>query len=117
MRLRRVFVLGVAALMFAASAVEGQSPLSFSVGGGATVPSGGFADRVNAGYNVGASLGLHIPLSPISVRADGMFSRLEYNDGGGLSGGARYRAITEYAQIGSGTLNAVVSISTVLSPY
>jgi opacity protein-like surface antigen len=115
----RVFVSGIAALLLAASAgaLEGQSPLSFSVSGGATVPSGGFADRVNAGYNVGASLGLHIPLFPISVRADGMFNRLEYNDAGGLSGGARYRAVTEYAQIWSGTVNAVVSMSTLLSPY
>lgn len=109
----------VAALMIAVSSstLEGQSPFSFSVSGGATVPSGPFADRVSAGYNVGASLGLRIPLSPISVRADGMFNQLEYNDVGGLSGGAQYRAITEYARIFSGTVNGVISMSTLLSPY
>src|SRR5262245_17491819 len=115
----RKLLAGVSALIIASSAgvLPAQSPLSLSVGAGATVPSGGFANRVNAGYNVGASLGLHIPLFPVSLRADGMFNQMEYNDAGGLAGGAPYRAITEYAQVWSGTLNAVVSASSLLSPY
>ncbi len=66
--------LAVSVLAFAPSAAHSQVYLG--LGGGATSPISNLSDTHSAGYNVLASLGAHIPLTPLGVRVDGMFNQL-----------------------------------------
>jgi hypothetical protein len=67
-------VLAATVSTFAPAAA--QSQVYLGLGGGATIPVSNLSDTHSSGYNVLASLGAHIPLTPVGVRVDGMFNQL-----------------------------------------
>jgi opacity protein-like surface antigen len=72
-------VLSAAALAVSVSAFApstAHSQVYLGLGGGATFPISDLSNSFNTGYNILASLGAHIPASPIGVRVDGMFNQL-----------------------------------------
>ena len=74
----------LAAMFIAAPALHAQT--SFGVAAGATLPMGDASDAHNMGYHATLSLGIKPPLAPLGLRAEGMFSSLEYKDGVGFNG-------------------------------
>ena len=106
-----------AAVMFMASGVvarlqaqtaDGPKTVSFGVSGGLSVPTGGLADEVKNGFNVGAHLGMRQPMWPIGLRLDGQLNRFDLKEG------------TDYINIIAVSLNAVLmspGMTSELKPY
>jgi hypothetical protein len=69
------FGLAVAAALVAAPA-QAQMPVSLGIGGGLTLPSGDLADATDNGYHGVVALRAGMPMLPVHVRLDGMYSRL-----------------------------------------
>jgi hypothetical protein len=63
------------ALMSAAHTLGAQTPLKLSLGGGASVPLGRFADQSSLGWHALASVGLSTFMQPISLRLDAHYNR------------------------------------------
>jgi hypothetical protein len=102
-----------AAVVFAPSAMSAQmmhKPLSFTVFGGASVPTGDAADAFNTGYTVGGAMDLRAPVSPFGLRAEAGYSSMSLKSGAGISG--------KTTTVG-GNLNAVLWTPSagILSPY
>jgi hypothetical protein len=100
-------------------ALVGQAPkaeaqlgslVSLGAAAGVSLPRSAFNDRAQTGYNAMLTLGLHAPLIPISLRAEGMFNDFDYDDSvAGLGG--------KSAQIWGFTANALVTTSAFFGPY
>ena len=80
-----LFSLAMLASMGSASIAQAQvsNPLKFTVFAGAALPTGDMKDGVNMGYDVGAALDYHVPLSPFGVRAEGTYASFGAKDTGG----------------------------------
>jgi len=80
-----LFSLAMLASMGSASIAQAQvsNPLKFTVFAGAALPTGDMKDGVNMGYDVGAALDYHVPLSPFGVRAEGNYASFGAKDTGG----------------------------------
>ena len=80
-----LFSLAMLASMGSASIAQAQvsNPLKFTVFAGAALPTGDTKDGVNMGYDVGAALDYHVPLSPFGVRAEGNYASFGAKDTGG----------------------------------
>ena len=80
-----LFSLAMLASMGSASIAQAQvtNPLKFTVFAGAALPTGDTKDGVNMGYDVGAALDYHVPLSPFGVRAEGTYASFGAKDTGG----------------------------------
>jgi len=80
-----LFSLAMLASMGSASIAQAQvsNPLKFTVFAGAALPTGDTKDGVNMGYDVGAALDYHAPLSPFGVRAEGTYASCGAKDTGG----------------------------------
>jgi len=80
-----LFSLAMLASMGSASIAQAQvsNPLKFTVFAGAALPTGDMKDGVNMGYDVGAALDYHVPLSPFGVRAEGNYASFGAKDAGG----------------------------------
>ena len=70
------------ALLLAASVhrANAQSLTSVGIAAGASVPVSDYGDQVKTGYNAYLTLDVHAPLSPVSLRIDGMFNELDVKD-------------------------------------
>ena len=63
------------ALFASAQSVAAQRPLTLSLGGGASVPLGRFADGASVGWHALASIGWSTLMQPIGVRVDAQHNR------------------------------------------
>ena len=91
-----------------AAALGAQSPLSLSIGGGASLPLGRFGDFANPGWHALASIGLSSLMQPIGLRLDVAHNRFTAEGAG-----------PEQA-VSSGTLNFSYRLpmtNSPLSPY
>jgi hypothetical protein len=71
----RCVVIAIA-LLVSSHSVAAQRPLTLSLGGGASVPLGRFADGASIGWHALASLGLSTYMQPIGLRLDAHHNRL-----------------------------------------
>ena len=69
-----VLMSGFFALMLASTA-EAQGLWDLSVAGGASLPTGRFADAANTGWHATASIGLSTLMQPIGLRLDAAHTR------------------------------------------
>ena len=112
-----LLTLAVMASMLASTPARAQLATSLGVAAGASVPMSNFGDRTSTGYHLMLTLGVKAPLVPISFRAEGMFNEFDYNNDGGTSGGATFRAVEKSARVWGATANASLSSSGLLGPY
>jgi hypothetical protein len=97
----------ISAVALAASASSAAAQVNFSLGAGPTIGIGDLGDATDMGYHAQLSAGFAVPVLPVGLRADGMFTRLPFAG----EGDGNYQVI-------SGTLNAVVNIPSVgITPY
>lgn len=75
MRIASAFAL--AAALSAPATAQTQGGANFSVSGGFSLANGDFGQRNDAGYAIGVGLGFAQRGSPLSFRADGLYT--EYN--------------------------------------
>lgn len=87
-RIARNLSAAVLALVCGASALHAQTPGSFGVAFGGSVPVGDLGDFTETGFYVGGLLDISPPLSPVGFRFEGF-----YNGLGGANNGADYRTI------------------------
>jgi opacity protein-like surface antigen len=80
-----LFSLAMLASIGSASIAQAQvsNPLKFTVFAGAALPTGDTKDGANLGYDVGAALDYHVPLSSFGVRAEGTYASFGAKDTGG----------------------------------
>lgn len=105
-RFVRASFMGVAAAL-AFSAADAQAQVGFSVAGGPTFATGDMGDAMDMGYHAKAAVGFSIPMIPVALEADGMFTR--FNASGDVDA---------HFQVLSGSLNARINIPTPgISPY
>lgn len=105
---------GVAALalstMVGISTVQAQSPVTFDLGGGASVPLGDFSDMATTGWQGMAGVSFAPPAMPVGFRVDGMFQQF------GTEGDQDVNV-----RVLSGTANVLFAFptaaTTVLRPY
>lgn len=109
-----VFSIAVASAV-ALGAARAQSVASLGVAAGASVPMSNFGDRASTGYHVMLTLGVKLPMMPLSFRAEGMFNEFDYNSD--VGGGASFRAVEKSARVWAGIANAVLTSSGLLGPY
>jgi hypothetical protein len=76
--------LAVLGLVLSAAAVDAsaQSPVSFGVGGGVTIPTGSTSDALKTGWHGIAMVRFEPSNVPVGFQLDGMFHRLSVEDGG-----------------------------------
>jgi len=53
---------------------------TFGVSGGLAVPTGNLSDFTSSGYNIAVALGMHQALTPLSLKVEGSFTELPWND-------------------------------------
>ena len=83
--MNRVLRLGIA-IVFAPVATLAAQSAHFGIGGGATVPLGDYSTGDNAGWHALAKVDFKIPMSPVGVRVDGIFSQTSHK---GIDGHTR----------------------------
>lgn len=80
--------------------LEAQRPISFSLGGGVSLPQGEVSDLVNTGWHALASAALGSPMQPLGLRLDVAYNRFQFSDEAAvIQGGAGHFTA------GSATLN------------
>ncbi|MGH7448988.1 MAG: outer membrane beta-barrel protein [Longimicrobiales bacterium] len=97
----------VAAVSLAVSATAAQAQIGFSIAGGPSFATGDFGEGLDMGYHAKVAASFSLPLLPIGLQADGMWTRFDVSD-------------TDDAkvQILNGSLNAVLNIPSVgITPY
>ena len=105
------------ALLIQAPKAEAQlgSLISLGAAAGVSLPRSDFDTRAKSGYNAMITAGLHAPLIPISLRAEGMLNEFDYDEGTGA--GALARQGGKSARIWGFTANALVTTSAFFGPY
>jgi hypothetical protein len=93
----------VLALVCGASALHAQTPGSFGVAGGLSVPIGDLGDRTETGYHIAAVFDFSPPLAPVGLRFDGFYNNLS---GAGNSADLRTIAGTGALTFGMGGIGA-----------
>lgn len=78
----RLLVPAALLLLFAAGSAGAQLP-SFTLFGGAVMPTGDAGDALNTGWTAGAALDMHVPVTPFGFRVEGAYARYGVQ---GLSG-------------------------------
>ncbi|MBR9988896.1 MAG: porin family protein [Gemmatimonadetes bacterium] len=102
---RASFTVVAAALVFTAS--DAQAQMGFSIAGGPSIATGDFGEGLDMGYHLKGALGFSVPMLPIGLEADAMWTRFNASD-----------IDDSHMQILSGTLNAVVNLPTPgITPY
>jgi hypothetical protein len=103
--LKSVAALALSTALFA-SAAQAQTPVSFGLGGGATLPLGDFGDAAKTGFH-GTGLVEFQPASlPVGIRLDGTYHRIGFSDlFEDVVGEGNWQMIT-------GTLNGVYTFTT-----
>jgi opacity protein-like surface antigen len=113
MRVTRVLsAVAVAVTVSAFVPAAAQSQIALGLGGGATFPISDLSNSFSTGYNILATLGVHVPATPLGVRIDGMFNQLPGKSD--LDGGASFNA-----QIWTANANLVASLipGSPITPY
>lgn len=101
---RSAFAVVAVALAFSAS--EAQAQIGFSIGGGPTFATGDSGEGLDMGYHAVLSAAFSVPVLPIGLQADGMFTRFNLSD------------VEGHQQVLNGSINAVLSIPSVgITPY
>ena len=112
--MRNRLFLPAALLLLAAGSAGAQmvpKPLSFTIFGGAALPTGDAGDAFNTGWLGGAALDLHMPTTPLGVRFEGSYARFGVQ---GLSG----TGIDAHASDLGFNLNLVLGMATpAVKPY
>ena len=76
--------LGLAfAATLSAVPAQAQMPISLSIGGGLTLPTGDLAEGLDNGYHAMAGIRAGLPALPVHLRVDGMYNRLPMSFGAG----------------------------------
>ena len=102
---RATFTVVAAALAF--SAAETQAQIGFSIAGGPSFATGDAGDLLDMGYHAKVAASFSLPLLPIGLEADAMWTQFDYSDIEDAS-----------SRILSGSLNAVINLPTpVITPY
>ena len=103
--LKGVAALALSTALFA-SAAQAQTPVSFGLGGGVTLPLGDFGDAAKTGFH-GTGLVEFQPASlPVGIRLDGTYHRIGFSDlQEDFAGEGNFQMIT-------GTLNGVYTFQT-----
>lgn len=101
----------VLALSASASVSHAQSPMTFGIAAGATIPTGDLGDGGNTGFHGLVTLGAMPAMVPFGVRIDGMYNSLTADDAEGFTG--------QKARILGLTANGVFSVPgmMVTAPY
>ena len=112
---RTALGVAAAALMLSGSAavVHAQSPVSFGIAAGATIPTGDDADFLKTGFHGMVTLGMNPAMLPFGVRIDGMYHSMETEGLGALEipDGTGFRIL-------GATANAMFSLpGMVAAPY
>lgn len=116
MTLSRCLTVIAAAMLAAAPAARAQSFTHLGVAAGAAVPMSGLGDRATTGYNLALSLDVRAPLTPLSLRVEGMFNEFDYSSNAD-NVGSLYRTIATSARVFGVTANGILASSGTLSPY
>jgi len=116
-------VLPLLAALAAPTQAHAQSSLTFNLAAGLALPNGSFGDAHDAGYALIAGMGLRQPGSPISFRAEGVYTAYNQKsfDGvktsvGGITGNGIYAfsnpatTVTPYIIGGIGEYNTRVEV-------
>ncbi|HSK17745.1 MAG TPA: outer membrane beta-barrel protein [Longimicrobiales bacterium] len=102
---RSSFAIVAAALAF--SAAETQAQVGFSIAGGPSFATGDAGDMLDMGYHAKVAAAFSLPMLPIGLEADAMWTQFNYSDVDDAS-----------SRILSGTLNAVINLPTPgITPY
>jgi opacity protein-like surface antigen len=104
--LKGVAALALSTALFA-SAAQAQTPVSFGLGGGVTLPLGDFGDAGKTGFH-GMGLVEFQPASlPVGIRVDGSYHRVGFSDlqASGPLGDGNFQLIV-------GTVNGVYTFQT-----
>ena len=84
--MRNRLLVPAALLLFVAGSAGAQlvpKPLSFTIFGGAAMPTGDAGNALNTGWLGGVAMDLHVPVMPLGVRLEGSYARFGVQ---GLSG-------------------------------
>jgi hypothetical protein len=101
---RSAFAVVAVALAF--SATETQAQIGFSIGGGPTFATGDAGDGLDMGYHAVLSAAFSVPVLPVGLQADAMFTRFNFSE------------VEGHQQILNGSLNVVLNIPTPgITPY
>ena len=101
---RSAFAVVAVALAF--SATETQAQIGFSIGGGPTFATGDASEGLDMGYHAVVSAAFSLPVLPVGLQADGMFTRFNFSEFEG------------HSQVLNGSLNVVLNIPSVgITPY
>ena len=106
--MRNRLLVPAALLLFVAGSAGAQivpKPLSFTIFGGAAMPTGDAGDAFNTGWLGGLAMDMHMPATPLGVRLEGSYSRFGVQ---GLSG----TGIDAHASDLGVNLNLVMSMPT-----
>jgi hypothetical protein len=98
------FAAAAAALVMSSSA-DAQRPLSLSLAGGASLPTGRLGDDADVGWHALAAIGLSTYMQPIGLRLDVAFNRFSPATAG-----------LESFDVGSATLNLTYRLPMTNSP-
>lgn len=103
---RRHLAVASLALLLAAPVhrAHAQSLTSVGIAAGASVPVSDYGDQVKTGYNAYLTLDVHAPLSPVSLRIDGMFNELEVKDNVTFAQKSHVWALTANVVLGAADL-------------
>lgn len=101
---RSAFAVVAVALAFSATGTQAQ--IGFSIGGGPTFATGDGGEGLDMGYHAVLSAAFSLPVLPVGLQADGMFTRFNISD------------VDGHQQLLNGSINAVLSIPSVgITPY
>jgi hypothetical protein len=73
-------------LLFAASSLQAQRPLSIAVAGGVSLPEGDVSDGVDTGWHALGTIALSTLMQPIGLRLDAAYNRFALASGIGADG-------------------------------
>jgi opacity protein-like surface antigen len=119
MRLSHTLLAAVVTLALVGEAPKAEAQLgsliSLGAAAGLSLPRDSFNDRAKSGYNAMLTAGLHAPMIPISLRAEGMYNQFDYDES--TTAGALARQGGKSASIWGFTANALVTTSAFFGPY
>jgi hypothetical protein len=106
-----ILAAGCIGVISSAAPVAAQSPLSFGVAGGVSLPEGDVDDQVSTGWHALVTAELASPMHPWGLRLDVAYNRFAFSDevAAGFGGEGNLTA-------GSATLNFTYRLPKVTSP-
>jgi opacity protein-like surface antigen len=96
-------------LSVGASVAYGQRP-RFGFGGGLTAPTSDYATADKAGWHLLGKVDISIPMSPVSVRVDGLYGQTSHKDSSGVARAGN-------TKLGGGTADVVWHVPTTVPGF